>query len=940
MAEYVGMSLRDIYVRKCEELNCKKNSKLLADLPNRADYFDALLTLDLSTNYVGNKGLMPLLEVIRLASSLKSINLNDNQLTNEAVAGLTDILATHPSITALYLSNNPITIAAGQNLIDLAKRNPRLLEVSTQNTAIPAMMVRGLDVQLQHNKNAKDKADTRIKELAAITQESAESQNAIELKGDINRFAVRTYLASLPTTVHDYLLDEDPTTGIASLCAKESCRFVDTQFPPEPLSIQRADAKRYGDRGWKRLSEIYPKSKLVQPAGSKIPWETLKANSAMSTVWLWQSVVEASKSFGGSGNTLPPLFGAIEGMNPYGFYVVRFEVDGHTRFVAVDDYVPIGSDGKPIFMQPMENTYIWPCILEKAFAKILGSYQSLDAEVTLDHPEERKVTCSVIFGDLTGGVAIHRHLHTESFNPDDWWQTMLDMHENSAHLIGVTSEEEGAVKDDLGLERTFAYSIIAVRQINGHKLLRLHSPWASRTWLGDWGDRSSLWNQHNDIKQALDFRSKADSSFWMSYQSFVKNFAAVSIMRTFPAPKVKSVQFDGKWDRTSAGGPYFERSWERNPRYRLRLEERSNVFIHLSLPDKRYFKSDVDTIAFHVFRTDYFPVKYDKENVSAKTSYVVTNAVSFEGTLEAGEHWIVPSTYVPAKMAPYILRVVSKAAFSVSPEPMDKYWKETNITTQVESSGLFQCGEDTPQFLLQLPARGRPTRVVMRMIVPESDEYNMIFFVCVPQKSSATRMLGMIAEDSIVTKSKFLTTGCLQFECQLPGTSTPYIIVPNIQPEKVRATMRLSFWCSDPEYSVKEVPLWKGKVATGEWTSSGAYQDAAHNPQYELIPSAPNQTFVIKMTISGCNDPSIIFFVVNNRGRQGIGLKGPIADSKVATKSVYLRGDVVMKEFCVEGNPSDSYIIVPCLQPPGSAGKCSITVSCENEDYQFFQVLS
>ena len=63
-------------------------------------------------------------------------------------------------------------------------------------------------------------------------------------------------------------------------------------------------------------------------------------------------------------------------VNPQGFYRIRFFKDGVWTTVTVDDYIPCDENNMPIFCKPKGNQ-IWMLLLEKAYAKLFGSYFSL-----------------------------------------------------------------------------------------------------------------------------------------------------------------------------------------------------------------------------------------------------------------------------------------------------------------------------------------------------------------------------------------------------------------------------------------------------------------------------------------------------------------------------------------------------------------------------------
>lgn len=60
-------------------------------------------------------------------------------------------------------------------------------------------------------------------------------------------------------------------------------------------------------------------------------------------------------------------------------------MDGKPRFVAVDDWVP-GKGVKPFFASPSKNNDTWPVILEKAWAKIHGTYMAIEAGWVCNFP--------------------------------------------------------------------------------------------------------------------------------------------------------------------------------------------------------------------------------------------------------------------------------------------------------------------------------------------------------------------------------------------------------------------------------------------------------------------------------------------------------------------------------------------------------------------------
>ena len=51
-------------------------------------------------------------------------------------------------------------------------------------------------------------------------------------------------------------------------------------------------------------------------------------------------------------------------------------IDGIIQEIVIDDYIPVNSEGEPLFCQPNKNEF-WVLILEKAWAKAHGSYANI-----------------------------------------------------------------------------------------------------------------------------------------------------------------------------------------------------------------------------------------------------------------------------------------------------------------------------------------------------------------------------------------------------------------------------------------------------------------------------------------------------------------------------------------------------------------------------------
>lgn len=87
-----------------------------------------------------------------------------------------------------------------------------------------------------------------------------------------------------------------------------------------------------------------------------------------------------------------------------GMYTIRFFKNGKWKHVSIDDRIPCGPTGKPLYARCQSPHQIWVTLLEKAYAKVNGRcYQNLISG-----------TMTYALKDLTGGdpqVCTTRVLH-------------------------------------------------------------------------------------------------------------------------------------------------------------------------------------------------------------------------------------------------------------------------------------------------------------------------------------------------------------------------------------------------------------------------------------------------------------------------------------------------------------------------------------------------
>ncbi|KAG5472421.1 hypothetical protein LSCM1_03820 [Leishmania martiniquensis] len=319
MSYYIGYSQREIYKKRCSELGCACNSavvQLLSDVPDDAA---SLTSLDLSRNFLGRKGIIPLLDVIESAEHLRSLDLRDQQLGNDVLELICARLRRHPSLLKLNLSNNPITLAVSSALLDLAKENSVLQYILLEKTLVRSSMVTAIEVQLEKNRALARAASTALPlpdapstRLSITTSPTAagsapDSESSTLRKGRVgpslpagSGTSAAASLLSLANsapaaprgtglrqrspahelqhvfrcythTVADVLFDADPTKDIWAWCEARQYVFDDAQFSSHNDHLHKIARNTYGVASWRRIGELYPDATLFGWEGTTTP---------------------------------------------------------------------------------------------------------------------------------------------------------------------------------------------------------------------------------------------------------------------------------------------------------------------------------------------------------------------------------------------------------------------------------------------------------------------------------------------------------------------------------------------------------------------------------------------------------------------------------------------------------------------------------------------
>lgn len=371
--------------------------------------------------------------------------------------------------------------------------------------------------------------------------------------------------------------------------------------------------------------------------------------------------------------------------NYAGIFHFQFWRYGDWVDVVIDDCLPTFNN-QLVFTKSSQRNEFWSALLEKAYAKLHGSYEALKGGNTTEAME-----------DFTGGVTEFYEIKDA---PKDLFKIMKKAFERGS-LIGCSIDAivpaQFETRMASGLVKGHAYSVTGVEETGFKgdkvKLVRLRNPWGQVEWNGSWSDNSKEWALiEKSEKSRLQHQIKEDGEFWMSFDDFMKNFTKLEICN-LTADALESDQLqtwtvsvnEGRWVRgCSAGGcRNFPDTYWTNPQYRLKLLEEDDdpednevvcsFLVALMQKNRRKDRkagANLFTIGFAIYEVpkemhgnkqhlqkDFFLYNASKDRCK---SYINMREVSQRFRLPPSEYVIIPSTYEPHQEGEFILRVFSE----------------------------------------------------------------------------------------------------------------------------------------------------------------------------------------------------------------------------------------------------------------------------------------
>ncbi|KAF7253503.1 Calpain-9 [Varanus komodoensis] len=453
-------------------------------------------------------------------------------------------------------------------------------------------------------------------------------------------------------------------------CQQKGMLFEDCDFPANDTSLFYSE-KPPVPFVWKRPGEIVKDPQFIVGGATR----TDICQGDLGDCWLLAAIASLTLNESTLARVVPP----DQDFGPGYAGIFHFQFWQHNEWldIVIDDRLPTFKD-RLVFLHSADHNEFWSALLEKAYAKLNGSYEALKGGSTIEAME-----------DFTGGVGEMFELKK---SPENYYEILGKALKRGSMVgcsIDISNAAETEARTPYGLIKGHAYSVTGIDEINYQgrkvKLIRIRNPWGQVEWNGAWSDNSPEWRSVSPSeKKRLYQTALDDGEFWMEFEDFLSHFDKVEICNLTPDAledktmhKWEVTVHQGSWVRgATAGGcrNFIETFWT-NPQFRLQLSEKDDgqnecTFIAaLMQKDRRKLKklgAEMLTIGYAIYESpskeeqltkDFF--RYHSSKARSKT-YINLREVSDRFSLPPGNYIVIPTTFEPHQEADFCLRIFSE----------------------------------------------------------------------------------------------------------------------------------------------------------------------------------------------------------------------------------------------------------------------------------------
>lgn len=341
---------------------------------------------------------------------------------------------------------------------------------------------------------------------------------------------------------------------IVRFCKENDCPWEDPDFPADDRSLYKdLGNKPYWAKDIKTIRWMRPQEVKDAKLFVDKKFEAEFKKGFVGETWFMGALMMLT--------TRPEyLYQLIYDQSGFelGFMTFQFFVNGAWKFITIDTRLPFDPDTKQmLFSHSSEPNEFWISLVEKAYAKLIGCYESILRSKTHE-----------LLVDLTAGTAEKfnvRHPEVQKLIEEDaFWHILMAAFREKFFIMCENlvkgRNPKAAEPGHHGILENHAYGVIDIREFpkeNNLRLIRIRNVWGSDgAWTGDFSDESEQWDKRRDLRDELklSFKSKkSDGTWWMAFQDWCENYNHVYICKV-PPEKWETYSIDGKWEGKSFGG--------------------------------------------------------------------------------------------------------------------------------------------------------------------------------------------------------------------------------------------------------------------------------------------------------------------------------------------------------------------------------------------------
>lgn len=235
----------------------------------------------------------------------------------------------------------------------------------------------------------------------------------------------------------------------------------------------------------------------------------------------------------------------------------------------------------------------WVALIEKAYAKLHLSYQSLESGLTYSAVK-----------DLTGFFI--KNLALKFFKPDDFFVTINSFIMRKELISCSKWGKPDKNNENIGLKENLNYKILNCMELEdsecknqhkSHRLLLIQDPVSSK-FEGTWGKNSKKFKKNEKKLKELSIEIK-ENNFLLRFKEFREFFDEIYAFCK-PRKELKIFTVDDEWNKSNSGGPPITtdekslKNWLKNPKYFFQIAKKvqgkTTIWVELSQLDPRLLK--------------------------------------------------------------------------------------------------------------------------------------------------------------------------------------------------------------------------------------------------------------------------------------------------------------------------------------------------------------